>query len=390
MVYNIAIVGAGIGGLATAAYLARAGHHVEVFDQFDEPAPVGSGLVVQPVGQAVLEEIGALKAALGLGHRVTAMEGFEVADGRKVLSVDYGDAFGLAIHRASLFHALFEAAKAAGAQIRARCLVTDFSRDHIEVDGEMRGPFDLIVNASGANSPLSPLKSRAMPYGAIWGTVPWPKQSNLSETQLQQRYLAARRMIGILPVGFLPGQAQPMATIFWSLRRGEDKAWRQTPLADWKAEATELWPAMEPFLEGVKSHDDMTMATYSHGALLRPIEGRIVHLGDAAHRTSPQLGQGANMALLDACALARAMKTPDLDLGLSYYAKARRGHVWLYQAISGAFTPQYQSDSQFLPLLRDRILFPLSQVPPVPRILRRLVSGTLVPPLGALSSRTGL
>jgi hypothetical protein len=44
----------------------------------------------------------------------------------------------------------------------------------------------------------------------------------------------------------------------------------------------------------------------------------------------------------------------------------------------------YQSDSKILPILRDRVLFPASQIPPVPRILTRLVCGTMVPPVQRL------
>ncbi|HCE21819.1 MAG TPA: FAD-dependent monooxygenase, partial [Hyphomonas sp.] len=47
---KIAIAGAGIGGLAAAALLAQAGHDVTVYDQFDAPGPVGSGLILQETG----------------------------------------------------------------------------------------------------------------------------------------------------------------------------------------------------------------------------------------------------------------------------------------------------------------------------------------------------
>ena len=55
--------------------------------------------------------------------------------------------------------------------------------------------------------------------------------------------------------------------------------------------------------------------------------------------------------------------------------------------MSALFTPQYQSDSRWLPVLRDRLLYPLSKVPPVPRILERLVRGDLLPPIRSLPER---
>ena len=64
---RIGIAGAGIGGLAAAALLARDGHQVTVFDQFEAPRPVGSGLVIQPVGMEVLDQVGAGDAARSLG-----------------------------------------------------------------------------------------------------------------------------------------------------------------------------------------------------------------------------------------------------------------------------------------------------------------------------------
>ena len=56
---KIAVVGAGIGGLAFAALAAQAGRDVTLIERFQAPGPVGSGLVIQPVGLAVLDRIGA-------------------------------------------------------------------------------------------------------------------------------------------------------------------------------------------------------------------------------------------------------------------------------------------------------------------------------------------
>lgn len=56
--HHIAIAGCGPAGLATALLLHRDGHHVTLFERFDAPRPVRSGLMIQPTGLAVLRQLG--------------------------------------------------------------------------------------------------------------------------------------------------------------------------------------------------------------------------------------------------------------------------------------------------------------------------------------------
>jgi 2-polyprenyl-6-methoxyphenol hydroxylase-like FAD-dependent oxidoreductase len=386
---RIGIAGAGIGGLAAAALLAQAGHGVTVFDRFAAPAPVGSGLVVQPVGQAVLDLCGAGEAARALGARIGQMVGAEVASGRTVLDVAYNRGetgrFGLAMHRAALFQTLLQAALAAGAGLRTGAAVAGAAPGVLRLAGGKEGPFDLIVDACGAGSVLSPLRARALGYGAVWGTVPWPAGTPLRPDRLEQRYRAARQMAGVLPLGRMVPGGPGLAAVFWSLPVAALDGWASTDMAAWKAQVADLWPDMMPFLAPIRTPQDMTPARYSHGTLARPWSPGLVHIGDAAHRASPQLGQGANMALLDALALATALDRETGDAALAPYAQMRRWHVRLYQGFSAAFTPQYQSDSRVLPVLRDRVLMPLSRLWPVPALLTRLVGGDLIPPLAGVA-----
>ncbi len=384
MSLRIGIVGAGIGGLAAAALLARAGHEVTLAERFARPRPLGSGLVVQPVGLAVLEALGAGQAARDLGQPILRMLGHSGA--RVALDVAYPAATpGLAMHRAALFHVLWQVMQAGGARLAAGAAVTS-----APLEGDLRlihregadplGPFDLVVDAAGAASPLSALRSRPLPFGAVWGHVPWPAEAALPPDRLSQRYAGAQRMAGVLPIGRLPGDPTPRAAVFWSLPRAALDQWEATDMELWRAEVTAFWPGMAPFLAPLAG---MTPARYGHGTLRRPFGPRLIHIGDAAHRASPQLGQGANMALLDAMALALALERLPLEEALPAQARMRRWHVGVYQRLSAVLTPLYQSDSRALPRLRDLMLAPLSRLPGVRQGLTALVSGDLIPPMAS-------
>jgi salicylate hydroxylase len=390
---EIAVAGCGPAGLAAALMLARDGHDVRLFDQFDAPQPLGSGLMIQPTGQAVLRALGLEAELLGAGSRVDRLFGLAMPSGRKVLDVRYdwlpGGHFGIGLHRASLFDMLFCAVGAAGIPIETGRAVLDSAtasngRRLIFSDGES-ARFDLIVDALGTESPLAPECGRALAYGALWASLDWPEGAGFDGAALEQRYVSASRMAGVLPIGTRPEKARPQTAFFWSLRADALADWRATGLDAWKAEVRALWPATAPFLGQIDDPDQLTFARYAHRTLPAPAEPALIHIGDAWHSTSPQLGQGANMALLDAWALARALRDEeDVSTALDRAVRLRRGHVRLFQALSWMFTPVYQSDSHFLPFLRDRIVGPLSHLWPATAIQAAMVTGLMGEPLRRL------
>ena len=191
-------------------------------------------------------------------------------------------------------------------------------------------------------------------------------------------------MAGVLPIGSGQG-SRPRAAFFWSLRGDALDQWRAAGLERWKSEVRALWPECEPLLAQVGDADQLTFARYAHRTARRPSGPALIALGDAWHSASPQLGQGANMALLDAWALARGLeREATVDAGLAAAIAMRQRHVRLYQALTALFTPVYQSDSAILPFVRDRLVGPLSRLWPATWIQAAMVSGLIGDPLAAL------
>jgi salicylate hydroxylase len=389
---DIAVCGCGPAGLAAALSLRRGGHRVRIFERFAAPRPVGSGLILQPTGLGVLLELGLFERIAALGMRIERLLGRAVPSNRIVLDVRYSALgvghCGLAVHRDALFRILLEAALQDGIDIATGTQIAGVAcgakAEAIAAGGKRLGSFDLVVDALGARSPLSSgnVRKRSLAYGALWVNVPWPVQSAFAANALEQRYRRASQMAGLLPIGRRSPEAACEAAFFWSMKRDALPTWRDREMQAWKAEVADLWPQAAALLGAVFDHEQVTFAEYDHFTLSKPYSQRLVHIGDAAHATSPQLGQGANMALLDALALSRALEgSADLPSALQAYARMRRRHVRLFQAASAAFTPFYQSDSRLLPVIRDRFAAPLSRMPFGAALLSRLVAGMTTAPL---------
>jgi 2-polyprenyl-6-methoxyphenol hydroxylase-like FAD-dependent oxidoreductase len=397
-VKHIAICGAGPAGLAAALFLHRAGHKVEIIERFAEPAAIGSGLILQPTGLTVLAALGQLDRILALGHRIDRLHGSDAKSGRTVLDVKYASGpngrFGLAVQRAALFETLYTAVRSEGIAVQSNATiagVTDIASQPLLqlADGGHAGPYDLVIDASGTRSQLVAAllpqeQAVDLAYGAYWATLdagsfPYERHA------LLQRYEHAEVMIGALPIGRSEPTAPEKLAFFWSQKVVETAALHARGLDALKNRVLGYWPEMKPLIAQINSWDDMVLARYQHRTLKRPARGKVIFIGDAAHCTSPQLGQGANMALLDAAALTFALDgNADVLDAAAAYCRLRRNHVRLFQGLSRMFTPFYQSDSHLISAFRDRMVATTANLPPIPRLLASIVSGTVLNPLGVM------
>jgi 2-polyprenyl-6-methoxyphenol hydroxylase-like FAD-dependent oxidoreductase len=376
-VLSVGIVGCGTGGPAAAILLARAGHRVTLLERAPDPGPIGAGILLQPTGMAVLERLGMLEEVVAQGARVERLHGASVA-GRTVLELAYADLepglFGLGLHRGALFSALHRGVQAAGVELRCGVWVTGLRREREGViladsDDESHGPFDLVVVADGARSALrSAVRRRRRvvryPWGALWAIVADPAGD--FDGVLSQRYRGTREMVGFLPLGSSPVVAggKPQASIFWSVHGDRLADWRAEGLAGWKQRVLSLDPRAEPLLEQVESLDSLLFSAYYDVRSRGWHDDRVVLIGDAGHAMSPQLGQGVNLALVDALVLARALGDgTDVAGALERYTRARRAQTRFYAAASRLMTPLFQSDVGLLALPRDALTRPASRVP---------------------------
>jgi 2-polyprenyl-6-methoxyphenol hydroxylase-like FAD-dependent oxidoreductase len=222
------------------------------------------------------------------------------------------------------------------------------------------------------------------PWGALWCLCEDRGWAHAHE--LRQRYRQARKMVGVLPVGTRPGDTQPMLSFFWSLPREAFEAWEREGLDAWKAELVALWPEAAELVAGISEAGTLARATYRDVVMDGPWHrGRLVFCGDSAHAMSPQLGQGVNMALLDALALRDALRTmPDgaspeakaLDAALRTFARERRRHVGIYQFWSRWLTPVFQGERDAIAALRDALFVPMGRLPGGRGQMLRVLTGT--------------
>ena len=372
---TIAIVGYGTAGQAARLYLQRARHHIAQFEQAEVVQPVGAGFLLQPTGLAVLDDLGLGAAARACGARIERLYG-ENERGRRIMDMRYAELgaqfHGLGMQRGALFEVLRQA-DATHAEVRTgtRIIAIDAARGLLEdAAGQQHGPFDLVIVADGAHSGLRRLlgpsiRSDVMyPWGAIWCLADDPARRFGHE--LEQRYRRARQMIGVLPVGQLPGQPADArkVSIYWSVRSDALEAECAAGIEPLRSAFARLWPDAHDLLGGMVDLQAWRRATYRDVVVSTPFRERVVFIGDAVHGMSPQLGQGANMALLDAQALAQALAHhAGLNDAFTAYATTRNEHLRIYQFLSRWLTPLFQSDLDTLAWWRDLLFLPLSRLP---------------------------
>merc|ERR1711907_278432 len=235
---------------------------------------------------------------------------------------------------------------------------------------------------------------RQYAYGALFALLPDP--THTFGNHLQQVYSGegCSVTLGFLPTGTpwesgldtlgdgaIDTRADFTSTMFHNLRHDEFDKWERGGLAKWKDECCELMPdAADLIQQGITHRHQVAFATYADGIMWRFNAGKIVCIGDCSHSMSPQLGQGANLALIDAAKLVDCLEqTPDVNAALNQYTRDRWSRVTFYQAHSRLLTPIFASRSRSLRVLRDHLMYYMCHTPLLETYIHGILCGAISP-----------
>lgn len=355
---RVLVVGGGIAGLAIAGGLTRAGIRCVVAEQTRTWSPVGAGIVLNVNAMAALGRLGLAEGVKNRGFRLSR-GAITNRHGRDLARTDFGllDAeFGptLSIHRAELHHALLGGAS--DSQILLDTTVERLVQHPDAVVAQLSNGqeerFDLVIGADGIGSRVRELTFGKVPteYSGYtcWRFV---VEAPLEQSTLCEMWGRGKRF-GVVPIGknqFYIFAVANAARDTPDPEPGRLARFRER-FSDFGGPAPILLAALRDSKELI--HNDLCAVPAGNW-----FDRRVVLIGDAAHAMTPNMGQGAGMALEDAAVLVELLKTgggiPEV---LSNYRTRREGRVGWVQNQSRRIGKIGQLENALACRLRNAVL----------------------------------
>jgi 2-polyprenyl-6-methoxyphenol hydroxylase-like FAD-dependent oxidoreductase len=321
---NAIVVGAGIGGLAAAIALRRAGWEVEVFERAATPGELGFALLLAPNAMRALR-------ALGLADRIIAggavAEHGEIrrADGNVLKRIDFRpvrDRLGepsVTVLRAVLHGALLETVGPAALRLGSPVATVTSDAEGAAVklaSGEVRRA-RLVVGADGVQSVVRKTLHADEPAARWSGLIALRGLVRGMPDLGAAVYYGRGCEAGTSPAG--------SDAVYWFISaRADHPGEHPTATGDPRALLDQLHEPFRALVARTDARDLRLDALMERASLAHWGTGPVTLLGDAAHPMLPHAGQGAAQALEDAVALGHALAAAtDVEAGLRAYERAR-------------------------------------------------------------------
>lgn len=325
------VVGAGMGGLATAIALRQAGYKVEIYDRVSELRPAGAGISLWSNGVKVLNRLGLGKEIAEIGGPMNRMTYFDKSG--KTLTdfsldplVETVGQHPYPVSRTDLQQMMLAAFGEDEVQLGSKCVAVEQTADKataIFEDGS-RATGDVVVGADGTHSTVREHVLGKTTQRRYAGYVNWnglvDADEKLADKESWVIYVGDAQRASLMPVGGdrfyfffdvpLPFESEPA---------DDPRAELRGYFEGWAEPVQRLISALDTDqINRVKIHDIEPLPAF--------VKGRVALIGDAGHSTTPDLGQGGCQAFEDAWVLANSLLTTNLSVedALKRYEGLRR------------------------------------------------------------------
>jgi salicylate hydroxylase/6-hydroxynicotinate 3-monooxygenase len=348
---QIAIVGAGMGGLAVAATLRQAGFDVQVYEQASRFGRIGAGIQMMPNSMKVLRRIGIedrLRAVAFAPYSHLNRDGYTGEMTRELPMPEslYGAPY-LCMHRAELHDALASAVPADIIHLGKKLVGLDQKGGEVTLsfaDGTT-ATAGAVIGADGVHSivrdfivgPDAPIHRGRIAYRAVF---PASLMGGFDIGRSRTKWWGTDRHIVIYYTNKQKGEVYFVTSV------PEAAEWMTKESWSAKGDVRELRAAYDGFHQDVRNVLEACPDCHKWAILERePLrtwsEGRVVLLGDSAHPMTPYMAQGAATSIEDAAVLARCLKAvegDDIEGAFKRYEAHRKPRTSVVQAISSANT----------------------------------------------------
>jgi 6-hydroxynicotinate 3-monooxygenase len=349
---SVAIVGAGMGGLAVAGTLRRIGIGVQVYEQATRFARVGAGIQMMPNSMKVLRKIGVEEGLRRVAFEPYSHLNREWDTGKIMRELPMPESlFGapyLCMHRADLHGALLSVLPPEILHLNKKLVgLEQGSSGQVTLvfDDGTRAHADAVVGADGVHSvvrgiiigPDAPIHKGRIAYRAVF---PSALLGGRDLGRSRTKWWGIDRHIVIYYV------TRDRSEVYFVTSVPEPAEWLTRESWSAKGDVRELRKAYDGFHADVRAvleacPDCHKWAILEREPLPRWSDGRIGLLGDACHPMTPYMAQGAATSIEDAAILARCLEEvegDDLPGAFKRYEASRKPRTSRIQAISSANT----------------------------------------------------